>query len=84
MRPLHPGQVNLRPGQFIPPFLASLVAAAEKGNDLLPYVESITKNLGFDSFMYGATATPKPDHEGKSYVYTTMPREWVGRYDQMA
>ena len=84
LEPLRPGHVNLRAGQFIPPLVASLVTAAENGNDLLPYVESITKNLGFDSFMYGATATARPDHEGKSYVYTTMPLEWVGRYDQMA
>ncbi len=84
LEPLSPGRVNLREGQFIPPFLASLIAAAQSGNDLLPYVESVTKNLGFDSFMYGATATPKPDHEGRTYVYTTMPLAWVGRYDQMA
>jgi Autoinducer binding domain len=81
---LRPANVNLRHHDLVPPFLASLVAAAANGDELLPFVEAITKNLGFDSFMYGATGTPTPDHEAKSYVYTTLPREWVGRYDQKA
>ena len=84
LEPLRPGRINLRPNQYVPPSLTSLVAAAIQGSDLLPIVGSITTNLGFDSFMYAATATPKPDHEGKSYVYTTLPLEWVARYDQMA
>ena len=81
---LRPGTVNLRPHDVLPPFLSSLVTAAVNGRDLLPFVEAITKTLGFDSFMYGATGTPTPDHEAKSYVYTTLPRQWVERYDQMA
>ncbi len=84
LEPLRPGEVNLRQHDRLPPFLASLVKAAANGHDLLPFVEAITKTLGFDSFMYGATGTPTPDHEAKSYVYTTLPREWVKRYDQMA
>jgi DNA-binding CsgD family transcriptional regulator len=34
--------------------------------------------------MYGATGTRTPDHEAVSYVYTTLAREWIARYDQMA
>jgi DNA-binding CsgD family transcriptional regulator len=81
---LRPGRVNLRDNQYVPPFLAALVGAAAHGGDLLPHVESITRHLGFDSFMYAASAMPKPDHEEKAYVFTTLPREWVGRYDQLA
>jgi DNA-binding CsgD family transcriptional regulator len=81
---LTPGPVSLRPHQLVPPFLNSLVSAADRGADLRPYVESITNGLGFDSFMYGAAGTVRPDHEAKSYVYTTLPREWVARYDQLA
>lgn len=79
-----PGAVTLRPYNFVPPFLEALVNAALNGNDLLPCVQSITKHLGFDSFMYGATGTPKPDHEAMSYVYTTLSKEWVRRYDERA
>ena len=67
LEPLRPGQVKLRPGQFVPPFLASLIAAAAEGRDLLPYVASVTAHLGLDSFMY-ASAMPKSDHEEKAYV----------------
>lgn len=81
---LRPGKVSLRDDQYVPPFLGALVAAAARGADLLPFVESITRYLGFDSFMYAASAMPKPDHEEKAYVYTTLPREWVARYDQLA
>lgn len=79
-----PGTVKLRPYNFVPPFLEALVNAATDGKDLLPFVETITKYLGFDSFMYGATGTPKPDHEAVSFVYTTLPKEWVRRYDERA
>ena len=33
--------------------------------------------------MYGASATPKPDNKGKTYVYTTNPLEWVRHYERM-
>jgi LuxR family transcriptional regulator, activator of conjugal transfer of Ti plasmids len=84
LEPLRPGRVKLRPGQFVPPFLTSLIAAAADGRELLPFVASVTAHLGFTSFMYAASAMPKPDHEEKAYVYTTLPLEWIGRYDQMA
>ncbi len=79
-----PGVVQLRPYHFVPSFLEALINAANSGQDLLPCVEQITRYLGFDSFMYGATGTPTPDHEAVSFVYTTLPREWVRRYDERA
>ena len=62
LEPLRPGQVSLRPGQFVPPFLVSLIAAASEERDLLPFVASVTAHLGFNSFMYATSAMPKPDH----------------------
>lgn len=84
LKPLAPGNMNLRPDQYVPPFLSALVAAARPGVDLLPYVASITKHLGFETFLYAASAMPRPHQEGKAYVYTTLPLAWVARYDQMA
>ena len=84
LEPLVPGKVTLRPNQYVPPFLSALITAAQHGNDLLPFVESVTRHLGFESFMYAASAMTKPDHEQKAYVYTTQPLAWVARYDQMA
>ncbi len=79
-----PGKPHLRRSQLIPPFLASLVTAAESGRQLLPYVKSVAEHLGFDHFMHGATAEPRPDRNGRSVVYTTMSPEWVERYDRLA
>lgn len=84
LEPLLPGKVNLRPNQYVPPFLSALIAAARQGSDLLPFVDSITRHLGFETFLYAASAMTKPDHEQRAYVYTTLPLAWVGRYDQMA
>ncbi len=84
LEPLLPGKVDLRPQQYVPPFLSALIAAARQGSDLLPFVDSITRHLGFETFLYAASAMSKPDHEQKAYVYTTLPLAWVVRYDQMA
>jgi LuxR family transcriptional regulator, quorum-sensing system regulator SolR len=81
---INPGVVQLRPYHFVPPFLEALVVAASRGEDVLPFVEAIARYLGFDSFMYGATGARKPDHDAVSYVYTTLKREWVQRYDERA
>jgi DNA-binding CsgD family transcriptional regulator len=77
------GRINLRQGQFVPPFLESLVAAAKRGEALEPYVESVVASFGFDMFEYGVSATPHPDANGVHYVYTTGDRKWIERYDQM-
>jgi LuxR family transcriptional regulator, quorum-sensing system regulator SolR len=44
---------------------------------------TIVTNLGFDTFMFGMSASPEVTHESQNYVYTTLPVEWVARYDQM-
>ena len=69
---------------YVPPLLLPLISAAGKGLELRPVVESITLSLGFNSFMYGMSTTPSPGRESRSYVYTTLPAEWVSRYDQAA
>ena len=84
LEPLAPGRMNLRSDQYVPPFLSALVAAARPGVDLLPHVGSITRHFGFDTFLYAASAMARPHQEGKAYVYTTLPLNWVARYDQMA
>jgi len=46
---------------------------------------SIVTSLGFDGFMYATTSfIPKPHNEARMYVFTTLPRDWVIRYDQLA
>ena len=76
-------KINLRPGQFVPPFLELLVAAARRGEELAPHVQSIVASLGFEMFEYGASAKLRADHDGVSYAYTTGNAEWMRRYDRM-
>ena len=77
------GQINVRPGQLVPPFLESLIGAARRGEQLLPYLRSIVASLGFDHFTYGIGSHSQIDRAREVYAFTTLPNEWVRRYEQM-
>ncbi len=81
---IRPNKASVDKSRYLPSVVTPLVVAAEKGAELAPVVASITRSFGFDSFMYGLSTSPKPDHESRMYVFTTLPKEWVVRYDQMA
>lgn len=76
-------KINLRPGQYVPPFLELLVAAARRGEALAPHVASIAASFGFDMFEYGVSSTPNSDRNGVTCVYTTTDGNWARRYDRM-
>ncbi len=82
LKPLLPSFQGRDQSKYTPPLLVPLIAAAEKGLDLRPVVQSITVNLGFDSFMYGVSTSLRPNHETRNFVFTTLPIEWVMHYDQ--
>jgi len=69
---------------YLPRMLQPLVVAVRRGDGVLESVVDIVRSLGFDNLMYGASASPKLDHESRSYVFTTLPREWVRQYDDQA
>jgi len=77
------GKVVLQRTAYTPASLLPLLRAVEAGEPLEPVLTTIVANLGFDSFMFGMSACPEVNHEGQHYVYTTLPVEWVVRYDQM-
>jgi LuxR family quorum-sensing transcriptional regulator LasR len=81
---LGPGKVALEGSRFFPPILSPLINAAKGGEPLEPIVAAIIRMFGFDSFMYATSLSPRRGQEAISYVFTTLPREWVIRYDQMA
>lgn len=81
---LGPGKVTLEGSRFLPPILSPLISAAKRGEPLEPVVAAIIRMFGFDSFMYATTFSPRRGQEAISYVFTTLPREWVLRYDQQA
>ena len=70
-------------GYVINDHIARLSKAALKRESLQPVMEEIVKELGFDSFMYGMSADPKPSRrDTRSYVWTTLPLEWVRLYGE--
>ena len=82
-------QLRLKPiaikhSGFLPPILRPLLAAALDGADLSPVVERIAHELGFESLMHGISLSVRPNAETSSFVFTTLPVEWVTIYDQRA
>lgn len=86
LQSLQPGipRISRQQANVFPPVLSPLIHAVESGLDILPAVQAVTRDLGFDTFMYGVSTSLKPDHESRMYVFTTAPMEWVLRYDQHA
>ncbi len=79
-----PARARLERHEFMPEFLQPLVEALDRGQAVGPAIVEIVQGLGFENFLYGASASPKLNHESKSYVFTTLSREWVALYDQQA
>ncbi|MCC6869954.1 MAG: LuxR family transcriptional regulator [Burkholderiales bacterium] len=79
-----PGPPNVGEHAYVPPLLAPLVAAAARGGALDAPLAAIAGHFGFDHFSYAASAMPEIDHQHAVYVWTTLPRAWVERYDRQA
>jgi len=80
---INPGEPADISGYVINEHIARLSKAALKRQPLQPVMEQIVKELGFDSFMYGMSADPNPTRrDTRSYVWTTLPREWVKLYGE--
>lgn len=77
------GKVTLERTPYTPPILLPIIAAAEAGDPLEQPISDIVTRFGFDSFMFGMSACPQLNHESQCFVFTTLPIEWVARYDQM-
>lgn len=76
-----PGKANVEGTRFLPPVLSPLIQVAERGEPIEPTLTALVKMFGFDTFLYGASLSPRPGQEAISYVFTTMPRRWVAHYD---
>jgi DNA-binding CsgD family transcriptional regulator len=85
LTPLRLTPVRVDRSKYLPPLLLELIEAAEIGGDLVPAVLGIVRKLGLDGFLY-ATASYhlRPNNDERIYYFTTLPREWVARYDQRA
>jgi len=72
-------QINLG---YVPEFIASL-RRAKTGDELVTAVSEIVRDIGFDTFVYGALI-PNDQNDPDVAVVTSMPSEWVERYDRMS
>jgi DNA-binding CsgD family transcriptional regulator len=80
---IDPGQPAEITGYVVNDHIARLSRAALKRQPLQPIMEEIVRELGFDSFMYGMSADPNPTRrDTRSFVWTTLPREWVKLYGE--
>jgi LuxR family quorum-sensing system transcriptional regulator SolR len=64
--------------EFLHPFAEALARREPMSDALLLVVHS----LGFDGFTYVTGNKPTVQREARSYVWTSMPIEWIREYDQ--
>src|SRR5664279_6458350 len=67
---------------FVPRIVQPLLDAACSEKSLTDALQCISRELGFDTFMYAVTTCPQPTHDSRSYVWTSLPEDWVRLYDQ--
>lgn len=78
---IDPGTPATIQGYVVNDHIARLSKAALRRQPLQPVMESIVRELGFDSFMYGMSAEARPTRRNtRSFVWTTLPREWIMLY----
>jgi len=68
----------------VPEVIRPVVEAAQEGSETTNVVRAVIQSLGFDSFLYGLSLSPRPDREAQLYGYSTVPREWLATYDRRA
>lgn len=69
--------------QGLVPEFVSVLLDARTGEQLVKAVSEIVREIGFETFLYGSLL-PNERNDPDIVVVTTMPREWVARYDQMS
>jgi DNA-binding CsgD family transcriptional regulator len=75
-------RVEIDPAATYPDFLEGMVEAARSGEDVVAAIDSTVRALGFNTFMYGCSATWRPDMDSKIWTFTTLPIEWVREYEE--
>jgi LuxR family transcriptional regulator, quorum-sensing system regulator LasR len=79
IKPGKPNGPSFGPADAI---IRSLLDAAANGARIEEPLVELIRGFGFDSFVYGMTTATRPNRDSRSYVWTTLPKEWVAAYDQ--
>src|SRR5260221_4125026 len=72
------------PETAIEHYIGQIRSVALAGEPLKPVVISIMHALGFEHFGFGITTNVRPTRDSRSFMWTTMPREWIAKYDKNA
>jgi hypothetical protein len=84
-RPLRLGPLqDVEDSQLVPAIVQPLLAAARRGDDVVPTALSTVKSFGFDGFWYGVSLALRPRQETRNFLYSTWPEELTDVYDQRA
>lgn len=78
------GAVHIPEDQWYPEILGEMVQVSRAGGDLVKAIDVTVKALGFETFMYGCSATLRPSAESRVWAFTTLPIEWVREYEAKA
>jgi DNA-binding CsgD family transcriptional regulator len=84
LMPLQFGPLTIKALGYPVSALQPLIQGSERGDNLLPIVDSMTRDLGFDIFAQGVIMNPRPDAETQVFLFSTHPRTWLETYDQRA
>lgn len=68
----------------VPRIIRPLVDAGSCPEAITQALLHVARSLGFDAFMYGVSTKIRPSLEARSYVWTSLPADWVKLYDQRA
>src|SRR5690349_15247082 len=71
LKPLNHGD----PPPFLPSIARALFDAAAQGEDIVPVIQSFTRGLGFDTFLYRARRCRPSDRQTQDYVVHISPEE---------
>jgi DNA-binding CsgD family transcriptional regulator len=66
----------------IPSFLSPSVDRVLRGESLFDAIQSITRQLGFESFVYGMSLSKTHRRDERFYVWATVADGWLREYDQ--
>jgi len=69
---------------YVPAVAQPIFNAAKEGRDLLPVLNDITAEFGFDTFTCGVSMSTRPNEDSHIHVVTTMPPEWLNVYNKFS
>jgi LuxR family quorum-sensing transcriptional regulator LasR len=84
LKQVSPGKPDLSKLEIIDALLQPLLNAAAGGQPLKPALLEIARSFGYESFVFGITTASHPDRDSRTYVWTSLPDEWLRAYEENA